>query len=154
MSSLRLSSAFARRSLHACAPPRSAPLYSSAVRFSSLSSSTSSVFSTSSSSFSTSAAVSRPQRTLASSSLPASSRWSGVTSFRLNQSRTMATEGTKIKVKNPVVELDGDEMTRIIWQEIREKVSSSSSCLPPAAASSICMRAVPLRSFAINHLSL
>ena len=22
----------------------------------------------------------------------------------------------KIKVKNPVVELDGDEMTRIIWQ--------------------------------------
>lgn len=110
MSSLRLSSAFARRSLHACAPPRSAPLYSSAVRFSSLSSSTSSVSSTSSSSFSTSAAVSRPQRTLASSSLPASSRWSGVTSFRLNQSRTMATEGTKIKVKNPVVELDGDEV--------------------------------------------
>ncbi|KMK60471.1 isocitrate dehydrogenase Idp1, putative [Aspergillus fumigatus Z5] len=34
----------------------------------------------------------------------------------------MATEGTKIKVKNPVVELDGDEMTRIIWQEIREKL--------------------------------
>ncbi|CAM3137533.1 hypothetical protein SPAN111604_05815 [Sphingomonas antarctica] len=26
----------------------------------------------------------------------------------------------KIKVKNPVVELDGDEMTRIIWQWIRE----------------------------------
>ena len=25
----------------------------------------------------------------------------------------------KIKVKNPVVELDGDEMTRIIWQWIR-----------------------------------
>jgi isocitrate dehydrogenase len=32
------------------------------------------------------------------------------------QERTMA----KIKVKNPVVELDGDEMTRIIWQWIRE----------------------------------
>ena len=28
----------------------------------------------------------------------------------------------KIKVKNPVVELDGDEMTRIIWQWIREKL--------------------------------
>ena len=27
---------------------------------------------------------------------------------------------SKIKVKNPVVELDGDEMTRIIWQWIRE----------------------------------
>lgn len=27
----------------------------------------------------------------------------------------------KIKVKNPVVELDGDEMTRIIWKMIREK---------------------------------
>ncbi len=28
----------------------------------------------------------------------------------------------KITVKNPVVELDGDEMTRIIWQWIREKL--------------------------------
>jgi len=28
----------------------------------------------------------------------------------------------KIKVLNPVVELDGDEMTRIIWQIIREKL--------------------------------
>jgi len=28
----------------------------------------------------------------------------------------------KIKVKNPVVELDGDEMTRIIWQLIKEKL--------------------------------
>ena len=32
--------------------------------------------------------------------------------------RTMV---TKIKVKNPVVELDGDEMTRIIWQSIKDK---------------------------------
>jgi isocitrate dehydrogenase len=24
-------------------------------------------------------------------------------------------EGKKIKVNNPVVELDGDEMTRVIW---------------------------------------
>ena len=29
---------------------------------------------------------------------------------------------SKIKVKGPVVELDGDEMTRIIWQWIREKL--------------------------------
>ncbi|KAG5728138.1 hypothetical protein E4T56_gene19260 [Termitomyces sp. T112] len=28
----------------------------------------------------------------------------------------------KIVVKNPVVELDGDEMTRIIWQKIREEL--------------------------------
>jgi isocitrate dehydrogenase len=27
----------------------------------------------------------------------------------------------KIKVKNPVVELDGDEMTRVIWQVIKDK---------------------------------
>lgn len=39
------------------------------------------------------------------------------------QRRTMATATgiKKIKVKNPVVELDGDEMTRIIWQEIKNK---------------------------------
>jgi isocitrate dehydrogenase len=28
----------------------------------------------------------------------------------------------KIKVANPVVELDGDEMTRIIWQLIKDKL--------------------------------
>ena len=28
----------------------------------------------------------------------------------------------KIKVTNPVVELDGDEMTRIIWQYIKDKL--------------------------------
>jgi isocitrate dehydrogenase len=39
------------------------------------------------------------------------------------QSRGMASQAspTKIKVKNPVVELDGDEMTRIIWQDIKDK---------------------------------
>ena len=31
----------------------------------------------------------------------------------------------KIKVKNPVVELDGDEMTRIIWSFIKEKLINS-----------------------------
>lgn len=34
----------------------------------------------------------------------------------------MATAPQKIKVKNPVVELDGDEMTRIIWKDIKDKV--------------------------------
>ena len=29
---------------------------------------------------------------------------------------------TKINVKNPIVELDGDEMTRIIWKFIKEKL--------------------------------
>ena len=28
----------------------------------------------------------------------------------------------KIKVANPVVEMDGDEMTRIIWQYIKDKL--------------------------------
>ncbi len=28
----------------------------------------------------------------------------------------------KIKVLNPVVELDGDEMTRVIWKFIKEKL--------------------------------
>ncbi|KAF8524919.1 isocitrate dehydrogenase [Hysterangium stoloniferum] len=34
----------------------------------------------------------------------------------------MATEQNKIIVVNPVVELDGDEMTRIIWKKIREEL--------------------------------
>ena len=36
------------------------------------------------------------------------------------QSRKMSSI-KKIAVKNPVVELDGDEMTRIIWQDIKDK---------------------------------
>ena len=28
----------------------------------------------------------------------------------------------KIRVKNPVVEMDGDEMTRIIWKFIKDKL--------------------------------
>ena len=28
----------------------------------------------------------------------------------------------KIKVTNPIVEIDGDEMTRIIWKFIKEKL--------------------------------
>lgn len=38
------------------------------------------------------------------------------------------TDGDKrIKVANPVVEMDGDEMTRIIWEFIKEKVNSFKS---------------------------
>ena len=29
---------------------------------------------------------------------------------------------SKIRVKNPVVELDGDEMTRVIWKFIKKKL--------------------------------
>lgn len=32
-----------------------------------------------------------------------------------------AAAAAKIKVKNPIVEMDGDEMTRIIWQDIKDK---------------------------------
>ncbi len=28
----------------------------------------------------------------------------------------------KIHVENPIVDLDGDEMTRVIWKDIKEKV--------------------------------
>jgi isocitrate dehydrogenase len=31
-------------------------------------------------------------------------------------------ERTKVKVHNPIVELDGDEMTRIIWTMIKQKL--------------------------------
>jgi isocitrate dehydrogenase len=31
---------------------------------------------------------------------------------------------TRIKVANPVVDMDGDEMTRIIWQIIKDKVNT------------------------------
>jgi len=31
-------------------------------------------------------------------------------------------ESTKIKVANPVAELDGDEMTRIIWKVIKDEL--------------------------------
>lgn len=32
----------------------------------------------------------------------------------------------KIKVTNPVVDMDGDEMTKIIWKWIKERVSQQS----------------------------
>ena len=38
---------------------------------------------------------------------------------------------SKINVKNPVVELDGDEMTRIIWSFIKKKANTSLSQYRP-----------------------
>ncbi|KAJ5668107.1 uncharacterized protein N7477_006677 [Penicillium maclennaniae] len=103
MNVLRSSSALARRSL---TPP--APLSISSRLLSSSFSHPSKR--------SISSSLARPQ------SLSTTSRWSGpIPSLHLNQTRMMATD-TKIKVKNPVVELDGDEMTRIIWQDIRNKL--------------------------------
>lgn len=36
--------------------------------------------------------------------------------------RDLSSSAGKIKVENPVVELDGDEMTRVIWAAIKEKL--------------------------------
>ncbi|OQE29760.1 hypothetical protein PENSTE_c002G07093 [Penicillium steckii] len=107
MNAVRSSSGFLRRSV----TPLSAPLSSSRL----LSSSSSSQL-PSSQRFISSASL-RPNR------IATTSRWSGSSTPSPNffQIRTMASE-SKIKVVNPVVELDGDEMTRIIWQEIREKL--------------------------------
>lgn len=41
--------------------------------------------------------------------------------------RCSADADKRIKVANPVVEMDGDEMTRIIWAFIKEKVMGSGS---------------------------
>lgn len=38
----------------------------------------------------------------------------------LEKQKTMAAQ--KIKVTNPIVEMDGDEMTRVIWKSIKEKL--------------------------------
>src|SRR6185437_10881523 len=40
----------------------------------------------------------------------------------VNIKRPRRSPMAKIKVKNPIVEMDGDEMTRIIWRRIREQL--------------------------------
>lgn len=113
---LRASSAFARRSLAASSTPLpAAPLGSFIVSSSSSSSSSyhSSSSNTTSSPASLRAYSSRASvlsRSLGSSPLSTTSRWSGVIPTNLNQARTMSFDGKKIKVQNPVVELDGDEV--------------------------------------------
>lgn len=42
-------------------------------------------------------------------------------------STCLVSDVPKIQVDGPVVELDGDEMTRIIWQKIKEKVRRKDS---------------------------
>jgi isocitrate dehydrogenase len=42
--------------------------------------------------------------------------------FALSNFKTTFSKMNKIKVANPVVELDGDEMTRVIWSAIKEKL--------------------------------
>ncbi|GAB7356576.1 hypothetical protein MBLNU459_g7310t2 [Dothideomycetes sp. NU459] len=59
-------------------------------------------------------------RATVSDSVAATSRFSRRPCFR-QQSRSIQSQKEKIKVKNPLVELDGDEMTRIIWQDIKDK---------------------------------
>jgi isocitrate dehydrogenase len=49
---------------------------------------------------------------------PAAVSWAAGTAIRDSGPRRVA----KINVTNPIVELDGDEMTRIIWQFIKEKL--------------------------------
>lgn len=44
-------------------------------------------------------------------------------SIGIRKLATSISDGSgKIKVANPIVELDGDEMTRIIWKEIKTKL--------------------------------
>ena len=63
----------------------------------------------------------------------------------------VAFSGEKIKVKGAVVELDGDEMTRIIWKKIREEVSLAiQSPSPPSRLPS----PVPVSSRELTHFSL
>src|SRR5690606_30957401 len=45
-----------------------------------------------------------------------------VSAIRARRIQKEASSMAKIKVANPVVELDGDEMTRIIWQFIKDKL--------------------------------
>jgi isocitrate dehydrogenase len=41
--------------------------------------------------------------------------------INVGQLREISSGRDRIKVKSPLVELDGDEMTRIIWKEIKDK---------------------------------
>lgn len=59
--------------------------------------------------------------TLRSASVFLRSRGVPSSTYRMRFMATAA-PGGKIVVQNPVVELDGDEMTRIIWKKIREEV--------------------------------
>lgn len=61
-------------------------------------------------------ALSRPSWTWTLAFPPAATRGFAISLLRQNKM------SQKIVVQNPVVELDGDEMTRIIWKKIREEL--------------------------------
>lgn len=61
-------------------------------------------------------ALSRPPWTWTPAFPPAATRGFAISLLRQNKM------SQKIVVQNPVVELDGDEMTRIIWKKIREEL--------------------------------
>ncbi|KFZ25120.1 hypothetical protein V502_00403 [Pseudogymnoascus sp. VKM F-4520 (FW-2644)] len=63
----------------------------------------------------------RPVSQASRASILAYNKKSAFARFTQLQYSTMTVGFQKIKVKNPVVELDGDEMTRIIWQDIKDK---------------------------------
>jgi hypothetical protein len=48
-----------------------------------------------------------------------------LTALRQKWKKPMA----KIKVNNPIVEMDGDEMTRIIWQFVKDKLIPTSTSI-------------------------
>ena len=102
MNSLRFSSAFARRAF-ASAPAPPTPLTSAPPL-------SSSSFSLSSPATRCISSTSLSRQNFARSRVSTSPRRSGVSSLFLTQTRTMALDGKKIKVQNPVVELDGDEV--------------------------------------------
>nr|AZL94243.1 isocitrate dehydrogenase 1 [Cardiosporidium cionae] len=54
----------------------------------------------------------------------------GTRSFSNIQNERRIDSKQKIKVSNPVVEMDGDEMTRIIWHWIKEKLISPNLDIP------------------------
>ena len=41
----------------------------------------------------------------------------------LTGTRAFGATFKKVQVANPIVDMDGDEMTRVIWQWIKERVS-------------------------------
>jgi isocitrate dehydrogenase len=66
------------------------------------------------------------------------------------QRRGFAATFKKVKVQGPVVELDGDEMTRIIWKWIKDKVSTALNII----VTFLIMPFTYINIFGIAHLSI
>jgi isocitrate dehydrogenase len=65
-------------------------------------------------------AYTRPSRYLCGRATRGALSYASIRPFSVSFARQQMSQ--KITVKNPVVELDGDEMTRIIWKKIREEL--------------------------------